>query len=303
MNTDKAATSVMGKHSAWKSRPVRLGLAQFSMVDDMEANLKRALDTISEAASQGAQLVCLPELFRTPYFCTVERCSKDYTEPNLPDLIARLSKHARENRVVLVAGSIYENDSVSGRKYNTALVFDSDGRHLGNYRKTHIPHDPAFYEMNYFAPGDTGFQVFETAVGRVSPLICYDQWFPEAARACALAGAEIIVYPTAIAQVASVEQVEGPWQSAWEGVQRGHAIANNVVVAGVNRVGTEGESSFWGGSFVYDGFGGLVAHAGSSEEVLIANVDLGHSEFSKQSWRFFESRRPGCYRALTDSAS
>lgn len=279
-------------------RPVKIGLVQFAMSSDPEANLKKALTLTESAKQRGAEIVCWPELFRSPYFCVTKQCQVDYLEPDLAQLTSRLSSEAQRLGLVLVAGSIYENDTKSGRKFNTALVFDSNGTHLGNYRKTHIPQDPAFYEMNYFAPGDTGFRVFQTAVGKVAVLICYDQWFPEAARCCALLGAEIIFYPTAIANVSSIEQSEGDWQTAWEAVQRGHSVANNLVVAAVNRVGKEGDSQFWGGSFAYDGFGTLLGRATAEEQVLIVDADLAHSVAAREGWRFFHSRRPEQYGEL-----
>jgi agmatine deiminase len=278
---------------------VRIGLLQFAMTSDMEQNLHHAIKLIESAAKQGAQITCLPELFRTPYFCTAEKCERDYTEQDLNSLTETLSNVAAKNKVVLVAGSIYEHNRDSDKKFNTSLVFNSDGKLLGHYRKTHIPHDPAFYERNYFAEGDTGFKVFNTAYGKIAVLICYDQWFPEAARCCALAGAEIIFYPTAIGTVKGIAQDEGNWQEAWESVQRGHAVANNVVVAAVNRVGTEGDSTFWGGSFCYTGFGTLLGRAGDKEQILIIDADLSISRNAREGWRFFHSRRPDCYRLIT----
>jgi agmatine deiminase len=178
-------------------------------------------------------------------------------------------------------------------------VFRKDGTLLGHYRKTHIPHDEGFFEQNYFTPGDSGFVVFDTGIAKIGVLICYDQWFPEAARAMALAGAEVIFYPTAIGAVEGLPQSEGDWQTSWEAVQRGHAIANNVAVAAINRVGTEGRSMFWGGSFLYDAFGKLIAHGGNGEEIVVGTVDLELNSIVREGWGFFRNRRPEAYGALT----
>lgn len=283
----------------WKERKVSVGLVQFAMSEDREENLRKAIEGIDAAASAGAQIVCLPELFRTPYFPAAEQVATDYSEKIEGDLLSRLSEAALKNKIVLVAGSVYEK-SPEGRLFNTAIVFDADGKQLGTYRKIHIPHDPSFYEKNYFESGDLGYRVFQTAYGKVAVLICYDQWFPEAARSAALQGAEIIFYPTAIATVEGIQRQDGNWQESWEAVQRGHAIANHVVVAAVNRVGKENDSSFWGGSFVYDGFGNLLGRMDDQEGVMVGTVDFGHSEHAREGWRFMYSRQPRSYKKLCE---
>ena len=283
----------------WERDERTVALVQCAMSESAEENLETALRAVRTAAGAGAQIVALPELFRTPYFPVVPDCGRDYTEPLEGQLIDSLAAAAKECGVVLVAGSVYER-SAEGQRFNTALVFDRDGRLLPIYRKIHIPHDPSFFERDYFAEGDLGFQLYETAFGRLSVLICYDQWFPEAARSAALMGAELIFYPTAIAVVDSIGQPEGSWQEAWETVQRGHAVANNVVVAAINRVGREGDSKFWGGSFVADGFGRVLLRGTDEEEILVTKIDLGHSRFARNGWRLRESRRPECYGRLTE---
>lgn len=293
-------TQLKAANPPWTSRSLRLGLVQFSMTEDMDENLNRALSLSRKAAADGAQFVCLPELFRSPYFCKEPSCSADYTEHELSVLTDTLSSCAKELGVVLIAGSIYE-ETAEGELYNTALVFDADGKQLGSYRKMHIPHDPSFYELCYFKPGESGFRVFETKFARISVLICYDQWFPEAARSAALMGAEIIFYPTAIGTVEHLSEDEGSWQSYWERVQQGHAGANNVVVAAVNRVGREGSSRFWGGSFAANAVGEIIKKAGNETEVLLVDIDLGHSDYVRKSWRFLESRRPEHYIRITES--
>jgi predicted amidohydrolase len=282
----------------WSPRPVSIALFQFAMSPEPEVNLSRALEGIQRAADRGADIVCLPELFRSPYFCVHEKSPRDYSEPLEGPVLDALCAAAKKHRIAIVGGSIYER-ALDGRLFNTAPVITKDGALAGTYRKVHIPHDPAFYEQNYFLPGDVGFKVFDLGFAKVGVLICYDQWFPEAARATALAGAEIIFYPTAIARVRDLSPVEGNWQDAWETVQRGHAIANNVVVCAVNRVGSEGKSDFWGGSFIANGFGQVLARGSETTALVHAEVDLGHSAYSRESWRFFHNRRPDQYTALT----
>jgi agmatine deiminase len=284
-------------------REVTIGLIQMSMVREPEANLRKATRMIAEAAERGARLVCLPELFTTPYFPQYDtgdgrRRESSYNEGIPGPTTEALSQAAAKAHVVLVGGSIYER--AGPKLFNTSAVFDEAGRMLGVYRKTHIPHDEDFYEQSYFDPGDTGFQVFPTAHGRIGPMICYDQWYPEAARCNALLGAEMVLYPTAIGTAAGIEQAEGDWQQAWENVMRGHAIANGMVVAACNRAGTEDRMEFWGGSFVIDAFGRTIARGSKEEEIVLATVDLEHGENVRSGWRFFHNRRPECYWEIVE---
>ena len=284
----------MGKNT------VKLGLVQMAMGKDPLANLSRAEGMIAQAARKGAEIVCLPELFSAPYFAQKEGARKEaekYAESIPGKITQALSEAARRNGVALVGGSIYEK--AAGKLYNTSVVFDEKGKLLGKYRKVHIPHDECFFEADYFEEGNLGFSVFKAGNCKIAPLICYDQWFPEAARSVALMGADIIFYPTAIATVHGVEQAEGNWQEARENAMRGHAIANGIVVAAANRCGTEGKMDFWGGSFVCDAFGKTLARAGAGEEVLFAEVDLGHSEMVRKGWKFREKRRPETYGLIT----
>lgn len=288
------------------ARNITLGLIQMSMSADKDANLAKAVRMIGEAAKKGAEIVCLPELFNLPYFPQDER-NKEIEAEEIPgkttDALARVAK---DNKVVLVGGSIFEKGKdreKSGTKtYNTTVVFDETGKMLGTYRKVHVPHDENFYEQNYFEPGDLGFKVFasgsKTQNAKLGTLICYDQWYPEAARSVALIGANIIFYPTAIGTVRGVEQTEGNWQDAWETVMRGHAIANGMIVVAVNRVGNEGKMDFWGGSFVCDAFGKVIARGGDKEEIIIAKCDLEHGKSVREGWRFFYNRRPETYGLL-----
>ncbi|MBS3067869.1 carbon-nitrogen hydrolase [Candidatus Micrarchaeota archaeon] len=295
-------------------KEVTLGLIQMSMTQSASENLEKAIKKIELAAKKDAQIVCLPELFTSPYFPQEEKANVSEYAEKIPGLTSKaLSEVAKENFVVLVAGSIFEK---SGKKhYNTTMVFDESGKMLGKYRKMHIPHDPNFYEQHYFAQGDIGYKVFKTQYAKLGTLICYDQWFPEAARINALLGAEIIFYPTAIGWSKNIEQTEGNWQEAWEAVQRGHAIANSCVVATVNRVGTENDMicpsgqisrnnnssmTFWGGSFVYDQFGKLLAHGSVREEIIIAKCNLELSKQVREGWRFFYNRRPETYKKILE---
>ena len=282
------------------NRRLRLGLVQMSCGEDAEENFLRAMDGIRRAADQGAQVVCLQELFRYRYFCQREDARLfDLAEPIPGPSTSRLSDLARELQVVLVA-SLFEKRA-SGLYHNSAAVIDAGGKLLGTYRKMHIPDDPFYYEKFYFTPGDNGFQSYDTACGKMGVLVCWDQWFPEAARITALKGAEIIFYPTAIGWLdGQTEEVNESQISAWETIQRGHALANGVFVAAVNRVGREGSLTFWGRSFVCDPFGRVLARASSQEdEVLVVECDLAQIEETRRNWPFLRDRRIESYQELT----
>src|SRR5579862_742155 len=257
-----------------RPQSARVGLVQMRCDPDPGANLDSAVRGIESAAARGATIVCLPELFRTQYFCQREDPAVfDLAEPIPGPSTAALARIAAARGVVVVA-SLFEKRT-EGVFHNTAVVLDANGSLAGVYRKMHIPDDPLYYEKYYFAPGDVGFRSFATSAGQIGTLVCWDQWFPEAARLTALRGAEILFYPTAIGWHPSEKERYGTAQvSAWETVQRSHAIANGVFVAAVNRVGSEGGLEFWGGSFLCDPFGRVVARAGSEgEEVLVADCD------------------------------
>ena len=286
------------------SRTFAVGLVQMRCSIDPDDNLRRAREALREAARRGAQVACLPELFRTRYFCQVEDPSRfDLAEPIPGPTTEALAAVARETRMVVV-GSIFERRA-AGVYHNTAVVLDADGSLRGRYRKMHIPDDPLYYEKYYFTPGDLGFQALDTQVARVGTLVCWDQWFPEAARLTALKGAEVLFYPTAIGWHPAEKAESGEAQaSAWEIVQRAHAINNGLFVAAVNRVGHEGPASggleFWGGSFVADPFGRLIARAGrEAEEVLIATCDPRLQEETRRSWPFLRDRRIDAYGPIT----
>ena len=276
---------------------VTLGLVQMKMEVDKKKNLAKALRMIEEAAKGGAQIVCLAELFTTPYFCTQEHAPvQSLAEPIPGPTTKALSDAAKRYGITLIGGSLYEKEKDA--YYNTAAVFNEMGELVGVYRKIHIPHDTAFYERNYFSPGNKGYCIIKTTHATIGVLICYDQWFPEAARIATLQGAQMLFYPTAIGTVKGIKQTEGSWQEAWEHVQRGHAIANGVAVCAVNRVGKEGDSTFWGGSFLIDQFGKTLTRADSKERVLLVKADLELGREVQESWRFLISRRPETYKRL-----
>ena len=277
----------------------RLGLVQSRCTPDPEENLQRGLDGVRQAAARGAHVVCLQELFQFPYFCRREDPAFfDWAEPIPGPTSQRLSALARQLGVVLIA-PLFERRA-PGLYHNTALILDADGRSSGMYRKMHIPDDPGYYEKFYFTPGDLGFQVHSTRHGPIGVLICWDQWFPEAARAAALGGAQIILYPSAIGWFQDDSPRERrEQQDAWETVQRSHAIANGVFVAAVNRVGEEGATGFWGRSFVCDPWGRVLARASDEGgQVLVVECRLPEVEATRRTWPFLRDRRIESYDGL-----
>ena len=280
-----------------------LGLVQMRCEADPQRNLAHALERIDQAARQGATIVCLPELFRSLYFCqTHDLAAFDLAEPIPGPTSERLAAAARAAKVVVVA-SLFERRA-AGLYHNTAVIIDADGSQVGLYRKMHIPHDPLYYEKYYFTPGDLGFRAFDTQAGRIGTLICWDQWYPEGARLTAMQGAEILFYPTAIGWHPSEKAQYGRAQhDAWETIQRAHAIANGVYVAAVNRVGHEGPADggleFWGASFVCDPFGVVLARASHDRnELLLVPIERKHEEV-RRNWPFFRDRRIDAYAGLT----
>jgi N-carbamoylputrescine amidase len=289
----------------------RVGLIQMSATPDPEKNLQRAIDKLHQASADGAQVVCLPELFQTQYFCQREDTALfDLAEPIPGPTTDTISALAKELHIVLIA-SLFEKRA-PGVYHNTAVVFDADGTIRGLYRKMHIPDDPLYYEKYYFTPGDLGFRAFDTDVGRVGTLVCWDQWYPEGARLTALQGAQVLFYPTAIGWHPAEKAEFGAAQhDAWRTIQRAHAIANGVYVAVVNRVGHEtgdirGKAApgpgleFWGGSFLCDPFGRVIAEAShDKEEILIGEVDLRALEDIRRNWPFLRDRRIDSYAPIS----
>ena len=278
---------------------VHVALIQMSCTPNPEENQLKAEERIRQAAASGANMVCLQELYRSEYFCQYfDEQYFDLAEDLSGDTTLRLSQLAKELGIVLVA-SLFERRT-AGIYHNTAVVFDADGTNLGMYRKAHIPDDPMFYEKYYFTPGDTGYRVFDTRFGRIGVLICWDQWYPEAARLTALQGANILFYPTAIGTLPNESQPEREeFVQAWQTIQRSHAVANGCYVASVNRVGTEGELTFWGESFICGPFGKVLAQAGDTEEILMAEVDFSAVEKQRRMWPYFRDRRIDTYADLT----
>ncbi len=283
-------------------RDVTIGLIQMHSTASKEDNLKRALEKIDEAAKKGADIVALPELFLSQYFCQKKDDKKAFeeTEPIPGPTIAALSEAAKKNGIVLVGGSIFEK--ADGKFYNTAPIFGPDGTLLTAYRKTHIPEDNLYHEQHYFEPGDTGIKVVDTKFGKICVLICFDQWFPEAARIATLQGAELIFYPTAIGVIdADVEEnITGDWEQMWRNAQLGHAASNNVFVAAINRVGKEGSINFWGGSFIAGPASEVLAITDDKEDILLQTVDLARVKPLQDAWGFLRNRRPETYKPLTD---
>ena len=272
---------------------VTIGLIQMEIGPYRDENLNKALLKAEAAAQAGARIICLPELFRTRYFPQQIGADTLYSAEMIPgETTEAFAGLARRFGIVIIV-PVYER-SPDNRYYNTAVIIDADGSLHTPYHKVHIPQDPGFFEKNYFYPGER-YAVHTTRYGRIAVLICYDQWFPEAARCVALDGADVIFYPTAIGNPCTNQPPEGDWQEAWELIQRSHAIANSVHVAAVNRVGKEGDIRFFGGSFVCDAFGNVIARAGSSEEIVIARVDTGINHSIRDSWGFFRNRRPDTY--------
>jgi N-carbamoylputrescine amidase len=279
---------------------VKVGLVQLSCTKDKEYNIQKTIESIRKAAQKGANIVCLQELFSSLYFCDVE----DYENFKLAEPIpgkttSMLEEIAKELGVVIIA-SMFEKRA-HGLYFNTTAVIDADGIYLGKYRKMHIPDDPGYYEKFYFTPGDTGYMTFKTKFGRIGVLICWDQWYPEAARITALMGAEILFYPTAIGWAKSQDNETNTEQyNAWQTIQRSHAIANGVHVVSVNRTGVEGEMQFWGGSFVSNPFGTVMYQAPHLEEdINVIEIDLEKTDHYRTHWPYLRDRRIDSYQPIT----
>jgi len=282
-----------------KKQSIKIGLIQTKVGEDIDENLERTGRFIKQAAKKGATIVCLQELFASRYFAqTKDDRFFEVAEPVTGRTSRFLAECAAANRVLLVGGSIYEKGEDS-RFYNTTLIYDANGGLVGKYRKMHIPHDPNYYEQHYFSPGDLGYVQVRVADTVIAPLICYDQWYPEAARINTIQGAQIIFYPTAIGWFKELKRDEPFSARRWEDAMRAHASLNGIFTAAVNRVGREGQLRFWGGSFVADPFGEVIARASrSKEEVLVASLDLSRISASQEGWRFLHNRRPASYTEL-----
>lgn len=280
-------------------KKVKIGFVQMQCSANRQGNIDKAIAGIKKAADKGAQIICLQELFATKYFCETENHDNFSLAETIPGPTTELiQKTAKEAGCVIIA-SLFEKRS-GGLYHNTAIVVDADGKYLGMYRKLHIPDDPGFNEKFYFAPGDTGYKVFKTKFATIGVLICWDQWYPEAARITSLMGAEILFYPTAIGwELNTDEKVNAEQYQAWQTIQRAHAIANGVHVVAVNRTGKEGITNFWGGSFVSNPFGSVMYQAPyNAEDVAVCEADLELTEKYRSVWPFLRDRRIDTYSPI-----
>ena len=280
---------------------IQVGLVQMSCVESKEENTTKAIEEIKKAAAKGAQIICLQELFTSLYFCDVEDHDNFLLAEPIPGITTDLLAPVAAELNVVVIASLFEKRA-KGLYHNTTAVIDADGAYLGKYRKMHIPDDPGYYEKFYFTPGDMGYKTFDTKYAKIGVLICWDQWYPEASRITALMGADILFYPTAIgwandqSEETNVEQY-----NAWQTIQRSHAVANGVHVVSVNRVGTEGDMKFWGGSFVANPFGTLLYKAShDQEETTVVELDLEKNEYYRSHWPFLRDRRIDSYQPITN---
>lgn len=276
-------------------KEVTLGLVQLSCSENIEDNISKTTDHIRTAAEKGADIILLQELFNTTYFCqAMDDRFFEWSESIPGPISKKLCALASELDAVIVAP--YFERRAAGVYHNSLIVIDADGTLMGKYRKKHIPDDPSFYEKYYFTPGEDDYKVYDTKYAKIGPLICWDQWYPEAARITALKGAEILVYPTAIGTLPDEDEAMGQeFLEAWQTIQRSHAIANGCFVASINRTGVEEEVNFWGHSFVAGPFGQMLAEAGTDQEVLISRIDLAKIEKQRQIWPFFRDRRIDTY--------
>lgn len=282
-------------------RNVQFALVQLACSENLQENWNKTVQSIREAAAKGAQVICLQELFQSVYFCYEEKQSFFELAEAIPGKSTdKLGELAKELGVVIVA-SMFEKRA-AGLYHNTTAVIDADGSYLGKYRKMHIPDDPGYYEKYYFTPGDLGYLVFDTQFAKIGVLICWDQWYPEAARLTALKGAEVLVYPTAIGW--DLEEKNGEINreqyQAWQTIQRSHAVANGIPVVSVNRVGVENGQQFWGGSFVANAFGRVIFQGSHhKEEVSVVGINVDSAEYYRRTWPFFRDRRVDSYGNIT----
>lgn len=280
---------------------VKVGMIQMSCQKDKQANIEKTITNIRQAAQQGANIICLQELFASLYFCDVEDYENFKLAEEIPGSTTKiLSDLAKELGVVIIA-SLFEK-RMKGLYHNTVAVLDADGEYLGKYRKMHIPDDPGYYEKFYFTPGDLGYKVFQTKFGNIGVLICWDQWYPEASRITALKGADILFYPTAIGWDISQDETTNKEQyEAWQCIQRSHAIANGVHTVSVNRVGQEGNMKFWGGSFISNPFGTLLHKSShTEEEITVVEIETEQTDHYRIHWPYLRDRRIDSYQEITN---
>ncbi len=281
-----------------KNKFVKIAAIQSSVSGDLKENLIQTVKMVESAVSGGAQIICLQELFRTPYFPQYKNAKKDKYAEKIPGESTEVfSQIAKKYKIVIIV-PIFEKDK-KGKYHNSAVVINTDGKLMPTYRKIHIPQDPLFYEKNYFEEGNNGYKIYKTKFATFAVLICYDQWFPEAARLVKLVGADIVFYPTAIGNILGVKEEEGDWHDAWETVMRGHAIANSLYVVAVNRVGVEDKLNFWGQSFVCDSFGKIIKKASNNkDEILVSEVNVSNNIKITEEWGFMRNRRTDTYKII-----
>lgn len=283
-----------------KKKLVKVGLIQSKVSNNLKLNLEKTLKMVESVAKKGAEIICLQELYKTPYFPNKKGVNVESFLETIPGKSTEAFKSISMKYGCSIILPIYEK-AKGGKLFNTVVVLNEKGEVQSSYRKLHIPHDPSFYEKDYFAEGDNGYQLFKHKNVTFAVLICFDQWFPEAARMARLSGAEMIFYPTAIGTIKGEKQVEGDWHDAWETVMRGHAIANSIPVIAVNRTGVEDKSIFWGQSFVSDAFGKIIRRASANkDEAIVATLDLAMNDYISESWGFMRNRRPDTYKLITD---
>jgi len=281
-----------------KNKFVTVAAIQSAVSTDLKKNLEKTIKLVEQAAKKGAKIICLQELFKTPYFPQYQNVKRDNFSETIPGESTKvLSKIAKKYKVIIIV-PVFEKDK-KGDYHNSASVININGKLMPTYRKIHIPQDPLFYEKNYFEEGDTGYKIYKTKYGTFAVLICYDQWFPEAARSVKLAGADIVFYPTAIGNIIDVAEKEGDWHDAWETIMRGHAIANSFYIVAVNRVGIENKLKFWGQSFICDPFGRILKKASNvKEEMIFSKIDLAQNKKIAKEWGFMRNRRTDTYGGL-----
>lgn len=286
-----------------KNKFITVAGIQSSVSSDLKENLINTVKMVEKAIQEGAEIICLQELYKTPYFPQYKKEKKEkYCETIPGESTQVFSNIAKKYKVVIIV-PIYERDK-KGEYHNSAVVIDTNGKLLPTYRKIHIPQDPLFYEKNYFKESDNGYKVYKTKYGTLAVLICYDQWFPEAARSVKMLGADVIFYPTAIGNIEGVDEHEGDWHEAWETMMRSHAIANSVHVVAVNRTGKEDKLKFWGQSFVCDAFGKVTKRASSdNDEIVIEKIDLSKNKIIENEWGFMRNRRTDTYKGLTKNSN
>jgi agmatine deiminase len=281
-----------------KKKLIKIGLVQTKVSNNLNSNLEKTLEMVENAAKKGAEIICLQELYKTPYFPREKGVDiKDYLETIPGESTEAFKKISKKYKCSIIL-PIYEKAN-KDKYYNTVVVLNEKGEVQPSYRKIHIPHDPSFYEKDYFAEGDNGYRLYKHKNISYAVLICFDQWFPEAARMTKLEGAEIVFYPTAIGDIMGNKPIDGDWHDAWETVMRGHSIANSMPVVAVNRTGKEGNLAFWGQSFVTDAFGKVIKRASKNkEETIVAELDLAMNDYISDDWGFMRNRRPDTYKKL-----